>query len=207
MIRKATTALEVAPSGLVDAPRDERRSARLHVWALALAAGFLVLSGAAPTELREEVGLASEQPAEARIDADAVARKLGAVNPELSSAELRRIAAAVMRYSEKYGLDPSLVTAVLLVESSARPWARSPKGALGLMQVMPYMMRPMGLAGNPSTIETNVEAGCLILAENIARLGEEDGISAYFWGSQIRGVSYLNRVRAAREKVRRELES
>ena len=69
------------------------------------------------------------------------------------------------------------------------------------------MLRPLGLAGNPSTIETNVEAGCIILAGNIQRLGEEDGISAYFWGSQIRGVSYLNRVRAAREKVRREIRS
>ena len=121
--------------------------------------------------------------------------------------EARRIGDAVVRYGEKYRLDPSLVTAVLLVESGARPWARSPKGALGLMQVMPHMLRPLGLVGNPSTIETNIEAGCIILAGNIQRLGEEDGISAYFWGSQIRGVSYLNRVRAAREKVRREIRS
>jgi soluble lytic murein transglycosylase-like protein len=99
------------------------------------------------------------------------------------------------------------VTAVLLVESGARPWARSPKGALGLMQVMPAMMRPMRIAGNHSAIETNIEAGCLILAGNIRRLGEEDGISAYFWGSEIRGVSYLSRVQAARARVRQQARS
>jgi soluble lytic murein transglycosylase-like protein len=136
-----------------------------------------------------------------------VARIVRSSNPTLSDRELGRIGSAVVRYSGKYGLDPVLVTAVLLVESSAQPWARSPKGAIGLMQVMPYMAARMGLAGNFATIESNVEAGCLILAGNISRLGEEDGISAYFWGSQIRGVAYLDRVRAARAEVRRQLHS
>ena len=75
------------------------------------------------------------------------------------------------------------------------------------MQVMPYMIRPMGMAGNASTVEANIEAGCMILAGNIRRLGEADGISAYFWGSEIRGVSYLNRVQAARDRLRREISS
>jgi soluble lytic murein transglycosylase-like protein len=131
-----------------------------------------------------------------------VAAALETANPSLSPPEVDRIRDAIVRYSGAYQLDPDLVTAVLLVESGARPWARSPKGARGLMQVMPYMMRPMGLVGNLSTIESNVEAGCVILAGNIQRLGEEDGISAYFWGSNIRGAGYLERVQAAREKVR-----
>ena len=49
----------------------------------------------------------------------------------------------------------------------------------------------MEIAGNLTTIEKNIELGCLILADNIRRLGVEDGISAYFWGFDIRGVSYL----------------
>ena len=113
----------------------------------------------------------------------------------------------VVQSASRYGLDPELVTAVLIVESGARPWARSRKGAVGLMQVMPYMVRDMQLAGNLATIESNVEAGCVILADNIRRLGEDDGISAYFWGSNIRGVAYLDRVRAARAQVRRLSES
>jgi hypothetical protein len=75
------------------------------------------------------------------------------------------------------------------------------------MQVMPNMLAPLALAGNSTSIESNVEAGCRILAENIRRLGEDDGISAYFWGSEIRSVAYLDRVRAARARVRRLLHS
>jgi soluble lytic murein transglycosylase-like protein len=146
-------------------------------------------------------------PPHVAADSLGIAARLSQLNPQLMPAEAQRIEAAVLRYSEKYDLDPLLVTAVIEVESGARPWARSEKGALGLMQVMPYMIRPMDLAGNPSTIEANVEAGCMILSGNIQRLGEADGISAYFWGSRIRGVTYLNRVRAAQDRLREELRS
>ena len=132
----------------------------------------------------------------------ALEQSLALANPSLSVGERARIVAAINRYSTRYQLDPDLVTAILLVESDARPWARSPKGAVGLMQVMPHMMRPMGLAGNLATVESNIEAGCFILAHNIERLGVEKGISAYFWGSRIRGVAYLEKVLEARARVR-----
>ena len=176
---------------------------KARVWLLALVAAALVIDGSAPIADKPATAFDASEG----LDAPAVALLLSGVNPSLSEPELERIGTAVIRYSGKYGLDPALVTAILLVESSARPWARSPKGALGLMQVMPAMMRPMGIAGNLSTIETNIEAGCLILAGNIRRLGEDDGISAYFWGSEIRGVSYLTRIQATRARVRQELRS
>jgi len=136
-----------------------------------------------------------------------VAATLERANRELAPPEVERIASAVVRYSRKYAIDPVLVTAVLLVESRARPWARSPKGAIGLMQIMPHVIVPSAIAGNLATIESNIEGGCFLLADNIRRLGEEDGISAYFWGSDIRGLAYLARVRAAREAVLRQAES
>ena len=127
--------------------------------------------------------------------------------PISRAAERQRIGRAILRSSADYALDPQLVTAIILVESGARPWALSAKGAVGLMQVMPHMSEARILAGNLTTIESNVAAGCSILADNIRRLGEDDGISAYFWGSDIRGVAYLDRVRAARATVRRLVES
>ena len=130
-------------------------------------------------------------------------RVVARANPALASQDRTRIAAAVVRFSSRYGLDPNLVTAILLVESDARPWAHSAKGAVGLMQVMPHMMGPLDLAGNAATIESNIEAGCYILAQNIQRLGEERGISAYFWGSRIRDASYLEKVLRVRDRVRR----
>lgn len=134
-----------------------------------------------------------------------VAERILSLNGTLSRAETQRIWEAVDRYAAKYDLAPDLVLGVLEVESHARVGARSSKGALGLMQVMPHMASALDLAGNHTTIESNIEAGCLILAHNIRRLGEEDGVSAYFWGSDIRGVSYLNRVTSAREAYRRIL--
>ena len=64
------------------------------------------------------------------------------------------------------------------------------------------MAEKIPLAGNLATIESNVEAGCFILADNIRRLGESKGISSYFWGRRIRGVAYLEKVERARERVR-----
>ncbi len=143
----------------------------------------------------------------AALSADAIGQIVASANPNLSEAERVRIGRAVLRSSTDYALDPQLVTAIILVESGARPWAYSPKGAIGLMQVMPYMTEARILAGNLTTIESNIAAGCSILADNIRRLGEDDGISAYFWGSDIRGVAYLDRVRAARATVRHRVAS
>lgn len=143
----------------------------------------------------------------ASFGSEQIAAILRTVNPRLSESERNRIAAAVVQNSAKYGIDPELVTAVMWEESDVRPWVRSPKGAVGLMQVMPHMSARQPIAGNLTTIEKNVELGCLILADNIRRLGVEDGISAYFWGSEIRGVSYLHRVLEKQASVRRLAES
>jgi soluble lytic murein transglycosylase-like protein len=175
---------------------------RVGTLIIALIASFLV----SPFAGRDTGDAARRSDAATGVlDAPAVERILSQVNGALSARERQRIAAALVRYSAKYELEPELVTAVMLVESSARPWVRSPKGATGLMQVMPHIHAPLGMAGNLATIESNIEAGCLILAHNIRRLGEEDGVLAYFWGSDIRGGSYLQRVRAARADVERRL--
>ena len=137
----------------------------------------------------------------------AVAAHLDALNPTLSDRQVERISRAVLKYSAKYELDPALVLGVITQESGARLWARSPKGAIGLMQVMPYMMGTLPVAGNLTTIESNIEAGCIILSNNIRRLGEQKGILAYFWGNEIRGVRYWKRVEQARASIRRQAES
>ena len=133
--------------------------------------------------------------------AEEVASYLGALNPELAEPERKRIARAVVKFSAKYDLQPSLVLAVITAESGARPWVRSPKGAVGLMQVMPHVAVSLPVAGNLAAIETNIEAGCLILSDNIRRLGEDRGILAYFWGNEIRGTAYLRQVRTAHEAI------
>ena len=183
---------------------DQLRRRRGNVVLLALiSSAFLGWSPSEQVPTSSSVPLPSvssapQQPA----TRGALEQVLALANPSLSPGEQLRIVEAIDRYSAHYALDPDLVMAIVLVESNARPWARSPKGAVGLMQVMPHMMRPMGLAGNLATVEANIEAGCFILANNIERLGVERGISAYFWGSRIRGVAYLEKVLEARARVR-----
>ena len=172
---------------------------RWQVLLIAVIAFALVSRGIAPPDPAAITGPV--------LDADAIGAIIGSANPNLSATSRQRIGRAILRSSGDYALDPQLVTAIILVESGARPWALSAKGAVGLMQVMPHMSEARILAGNLTTIESNVAAGCSILADNIRRLGEDDGISAYFWGSDIRGVAYLDRVRAARATVRRLVES
>jgi soluble lytic murein transglycosylase-like protein len=177
---------------------------RGRVIALGVLAVLLVSDGG---EMQRSARVPAEPQGEVAVDAAAIQKHLVALNPQLTERQQERIATAVLRSSARYGLDPSLVVAVIAAESGARPWVRSDKGAVGLMQVMPHMRRGLSLAGGLTSIETNVDAGCAILADNIRRLGEERGILAYFWGTDIRGAAYLERVEAARRAFRRQIRS
>lgn len=54
-----------------------------------------------------------------------------------STVERKRIVEAVLRMAPQFRLDPRLVMAVMSTESNFDPMARSPKNAMGLMQLIP----------------------------------------------------------------------
>jgi hypothetical protein len=56
-----------------------------------------------------------------------------------------RLAAAIFELAPEYGLDPLLVLEVVRAESNFDPRARSHKGALGLMQLIPATARRFGV--------------------------------------------------------------
>jgi soluble lytic murein transglycosylase-like protein len=61
-----------------------------------------------------------------------------------------------------HGVDPLLVRSVLEVESNYNPLAVSPKGAMGLMQLMPSTARQLGVT-NAFDVRQNIEGGVKFL--------------------------------------------
>lgn len=72
------------------------------------------------------------------------------------------IAALARAAAARHGLDPALVLAVMRLESGFNPRARSPKGAMGLMQLMPATARRFGVA-KPYDAAQNLHGGCAYL--------------------------------------------
>ena len=85
----------------------------------------------------------------------------------VTRADLEALASDVAR---RHGLDPALVLAVASVESGFQPKAVSPKGAQGLMQLMPATATSLGVADTFDP-ETNLEGGSRYLAELISLYG------------------------------------
>jgi soluble lytic murein transglycosylase-like protein len=80
--------------------------------------------------------------------------------------------------SHAHGVDPFLVRALIQVESGYRPKARSPKGAMGLMQLMPATAREYKVR-NPFEPKANIEGGIRHLKSLIDRFGVELALAAY----------------------------
>ena len=64
----------------------------------------------------------------------------------------------IAKYCQKYQMDWKLVAAVIKVESNFNPAAVSPKGAQGLMQLMPSTQREEGVL-DPLSPEENIRGG------------------------------------------------
>jgi len=70
--------------------------------------------------------------------------------------------------ARQYNIDPALVRAVIHAESGFKVHARSPKGAMGLMQLMPATARELGVH-NPRLPRENIHGGVKYLASLLAR--------------------------------------
>jgi soluble lytic murein transglycosylase-like protein len=77
-------------------------------------------------------------------------------------ARIRDYSPIIKSVARQYRLDPDLLHAVILAESAYQPNARSPKGAMGLMQLMPQTARRLGVQ-EPWNPEQNIRGGAAYL--------------------------------------------
>ena len=118
-----------------------------------------------------------EVPYEDPKDVEAAAEQaVRAVDPAvLETTPYGDIIAAM---SEAHGVDPMLVRALIQVESNYRARARSHKGAMGLMQLMPATAREYQVR-NPYDPKANIAAGVKHLKGLIDKWGVELALAAY----------------------------
>ncbi len=112
-------------------------------------------------------------------------------NPRLDGVTAFKYACKIYECSQ-YPITPELLTALIVVESSANHIAVSKKGAIGLTQVMPriWQCNKKDLF-NPYK---NIEVGSDILKYYIDKHGIKGGLSSYNSGKKNRSLRYAHYV-------------
>jgi len=123
-----------------------------------------------PPSLREE------HPAESPV------RNLLSVHGKKTEASLHPI---ILRAANRHQVDPALVKAIIMVESSYNPKAISRRGAKGLMQLMPKTAEALGV-GDSFNPEHNINAGVKYFRKLLNRFNGDIklALAAYNAGSR-----------------------
>ena len=106
-----------------------------------------------------------------------ISQALSAPKPEAppSTEPKDLIRAAALRA----GLPPEFVASVAKVESAMKPNAVSPKGAIGVMQLMPATAKSLG--ADPNDVSQNIDAGARLLRDLLLKYDGDvvKALSAY----------------------------
>jgi len=116
--------------------------------------------------------------------------------------EIGQLTDVVYTESQRYHYDPMFVLAIIITESSFRKGQVSPKGARGLMQMIPYVGEDVAPRagvewdGTQTLLqpESNIKLGTLHLFEQILKFGDlQKAIVAYNLGeTRLRGLIRQN---------------
>lgn len=128
---------------------------------------------------------------------------------ELSHNDTVEILASVVKYSEKYKIEPDLILGIIRVESSFISDAQSYVGARGLMQVMPNIHKSLVVqeGGNLEDLwrpTFNIKIGTMILKQMLrASSGDIEDALARYNGSYGMNNGYAEKVLSARVYFRK----
>jgi hypothetical protein len=93
------------------------------------------------------------------------------------------LTAAITEAAQRFALPAAWIRAVVRAESNGNPHATSPKGAMGLMQVMPATWTKLrlihGLGADPYDPHDNIIAGAAYIRALYDRYGSPGWIAAY----------------------------
>jgi soluble lytic murein transglycosylase-like protein len=126
---------------------------------------------------------------------------------EMSDRRRAALAVAIYEIAPEYGLDPALVFEVVRAESNFNPRARSHKGALGLMQLIPATARRFGVK-DPFEPRQNLHGGMAYLRWLLQRFDGDLRLSLAGYNAGERAVERYGDVppyAETREYVRRIL--
>ena len=103
---------------------------------------------------------------------------------------ISRLVKEAWMVGDRVGLDPTLILAIMAVESSFNPFAQSAVGAQGLMQVMTHIHddKYEAFGGNFAAFDpvTNLRVGAQVLKECVGRAGSvEEGLRYYVGASNL----------------------
>ena len=86
----------------------------------------------------------------------------------------------IVQHSAVHSLSPDFVRAVIQAESAFNPWARSPKGAMGLMQLMPDTMKEFHVSNAFDPAE-NIRGGVAYLKQLLDKYSNNEvlALAAY----------------------------
>ena len=134
-------------------------SAQIYSWRDAN--GHLVLGNLPPAEAGQRAG-------ETVRSYPVPKSNLIRMTSQASSDRVRMYEGLISEHARLNDVRPDLVRAVVQVESAYNPYARSPKGAAGLMQLMPATAQLFGVK-NAFSPEENVRAGVAYLRQLLNR--------------------------------------
>jgi hypothetical protein len=86
-------------------------------------------------------------------------------------AKLNKLKLLIEKHARRYGVDEDLVWAVIRQESGFNPHAVSPKGAMGLMQLMPGTAAQMGVS-DAFDVEQNLAGGIKYLERCLSQFNQ-----------------------------------
>ncbi len=93
------------------------------------------------------------------------------------------VESAIAEASSRFAIPPGWIRAVMQVESGGNPHALSPKGAIGLMQIMPAtwaaLRQRYHLGSDPYDPHDNILGGTALLRELYDRFGAGGFLAAY----------------------------